>query len=161
QRVTWTNRHDRVAAELVFNVHSHFKLPSKDIGFTAKMLEILRVTPSDAIDALGRACEIQRVTLLDTALSDSAGPAGQVLSPHWDNAQLPQDPKAASDPQVLEDTKTALIAPLPRPVARGETVTVELEFTMRLPQKQGRWGQWQGVTFLSNWLPVLAYYDDK
>src|SRR5262245_17336567 len=100
QRVTWTNRHDRVAAELVFSVHSHFKLPSKDIGFTAKMLEILRVTPSDAIDALGRACEIQRVTLLDTALSDSAGPAGQVLSPHWDNAQLPQDPKAASDPQV-------------------------------------------------------------
>src|SRR5262249_56849434 len=72
-----------------------------------------------------------------------------------------QDPKAASDPQVLEDTKTALIVPLPRPVGRGETVTVELEFTMRLPQKQGRWGQWQGVTFLSNWLPVLAYYDDK
>src|SRR2546430_16175338 len=32
---------------------------------------------------------------------------------------------------------------------------------MHLPQKQGRWGQWQDVTFLSNWLPVLAFYDDK
>ena len=36
-----------------------------------------------------------------------------------------------------------------------------LDFTMRLPQKQGRWGQWNGVTFLSNWLPVLAFYDDN
>src|SRR5262249_14697915 len=31
---------------------------------------------------------------------------------------------------------------------------------MKLPQKQGRWGQWHGVTFLSNWLPVLAFYDE-
>jgi hypothetical protein len=32
QRVTWTNRHDRPAGELVFNVFSHFKLPGKDVG---------------------------------------------------------------------------------------------------------------------------------
>src|SRR5262249_6224680 len=43
----------------------------------------------------------------------------------------------------------------------GERVTVELEFVLRLPQVQGRWGQWRGVTFLSNWLPVLAYYDGQ
>ncbi|HEV8058469.1 MAG TPA: M1 family aminopeptidase, partial [Gemmataceae bacterium] len=27
--------------------------------------------------------------------------------------------------------------------------------------KQGRWGQWQGVTFLCNWVPVLAVYDEE
>src|SRR5439155_1076570 len=57
--------------------------------------------------------------------------------------------------------ETALVIPLPRPVKQGESVTVEIDFIMHLPQKQGRWGQWQGVTFLSNWLPVLAYYDDQ
>jgi hypothetical protein len=158
ERVTWTNPCDRPAAELVFNVHSHFKLPGKDVGFTAKMLEILRVTPSDALDTQGRCCDLRRVTL-------PGGPPGAdqpvVLSPRWENAQLPKDPQAAADPQVLEDTKTALVVPLPTPVGRGESVTVQLEFTLRLPQKQGRWGQWQGVTFLSNWHPVLAFYDDQ
>src|SRR5207253_3184687 len=24
--------------------------------------------------------------------------------------------------------------------------------------KQGRWGQWGGVSYLSNWLPVFAFY---
>jgi hypothetical protein len=31
---------------------------------------------------------------------------------------------------------------------------------MHLPCKQGRWGQWRDVTFLSNWLPVFAYHGD-
>ena len=28
-----------------------------------------------------------------------------------------------------------------------------------LPPKQGRWGQWHGMTFLAQWLPVVAFYD--
>ena len=31
---------------------------------------------------------------------------------------------------------------------------------MNLPKKQGRLGQWRDVSFLSNWLPVFAVYDD-
>jgi hypothetical protein len=46
QRVTFTNRHQRPAGELVFNAHSHYQIPDVDIGFMAKMLEILRVAPS-------------------------------------------------------------------------------------------------------------------
>ena len=53
-----------------------------------------------------------------------------------------------------EDSDTTLVVTLPRPVAHNESVTIEFEFVMQLPQKQGRWGQWKGVTFLSNWLPV-------
>src|SRR5262249_22655803 len=36
-----------------------------------------------------------------------------------------------------------------------------IEFTLRLPQKHGRWGQWLGVTTLSNWLPVVAVHDER
>ncbi len=50
--------------------------------------------------------------------------------------------------------------PLPQPVGPGESVTVELEYAMTLPNKQGRWGHWDGVTFLNEWLPTLAYYDE-
>src|SRR5438046_243245 len=39
QRVVWTNHSQRPADELVFNVHSHYKIPDADIGFMAKMLE--------------------------------------------------------------------------------------------------------------------------
>ena len=75
-------------------------------------------------------------------------------------------PTASGTPAVLDfhyegDTKTTLVVPLPRAVGPGEAVTVQLELTMHLPPKQGRWGQWQGVTTLSNWLPVLAYFDDQ
>ena len=50
--------------------------------------------------------------------------------------------------------------PLPVPVRTGETVVVELDYSMKLPKKQGRWGYWEGVTFLVNWLPMLAFYDE-
>jgi hypothetical protein len=131
QRVTWTNRHPQPTQELVFNVHSHYTIPDDDVGLLAKTLELLRVTPSESLDFGGPACEVQKVTL--------------------DQAELPF--------HYRDDNATALVVPLPQPVAQGETVTVALDFTVRLPPKKGRWGQWNGVTFLCQWLPVLAYYD--
>ncbi len=145
ERVTWTNRHGLPTQELVFNVHSHFKLPDDQIGVTAKILEILRMAPSEALDTEGHACEIHRVTV------ESPGCPPRLFDL----------PCAAPDgPHYRADNQTALVIPLPSTVNRGDKVAVELEFTMKLPQKQGRWGQWAGVTFLSNWLPVLAYFDD-
>lgn len=154
QRVIWTNTHDLPATELVFNVHSHYKLPEGDIGFTAKLLEIMRLPPSEALDTRGHACEIERVTFVDP---DGVGRTIDLTSPGG-GCQPPL--AAAALPHYRADNQTALVIPLSKPVGKGATVTVKLEFTMYLPQKQGRWGQWNGVTFLSNWLPVLAYYDN-
>src|SRR5262249_26070219 len=56
---------------------------------------------------------------------------------------------------------TDLVIPLPRAVGKGEAVTVVIEHTFNLPPKMGRWGQRQGVTFLSNWLPVVAVFDNQ
>ncbi len=74
--------------------------------------------------------------------SFSLPPGGPELAFHYDEKIL-----------------TALVVPLPRPVGPQESVTVDLDFKMRLPHVQGRWGQWCGVTFLAQWLPVLAYQD--
>ncbi|HEV2948647.1 MAG TPA: M1 family aminopeptidase [Gemmataceae bacterium] len=167
ERVTWHNRHEQAATELVFNAHSHYKLPPEEIGKVAKILELLRMSPGEGIDFDGHACDVQKVRI--------AKP--ETRNPKEDSET--QDPKETgekdSDFEIRisdfgfeevpfhfrPDNETALVIPLPRPVKHGESVTVEIEFIMHLPQKQGRWGQWQDVTFLSNWLPVLAYYDDK
>src|SRR5262249_39349084 len=63
--------------------------------------------------------------------------------------------------QWHKDLDTALIVALPEPVPAGGTVAVSLSYTMELPQKQGRWGQWKGVTYLTNWHPVLALHDSE
>ncbi|HJT78866.1 MAG TPA: M1 family aminopeptidase, partial [Gemmataceae bacterium] len=132
QRVTWINRHQRPAEELVFNAHSHYTVPESEVGLLAKTLEIMRMMPSDAISTGPPPLQVSKASLGDLDLPF-----------HY-----------------REDNNTALVVTLPRPVLQGESVTVTLDYVFELPQKQGRWGQWQGVTFLSNWLPVLAYYDD-
>src|SRR5205823_1032612 len=42
-----------------------------------------------------------------------------------------------------------------------QSVTVRLNFVVRVPPKKGRWGQWDGITTLAQWLPVVAVHDGK
>ena len=140
QQVTWTNRHQRLAADLVFNAHSHYKVPGDKVGFFAKTLEILRMTPGEALDTGGAPLQVDRVTV------------GASFAQPGKECELPF--------HFAGDTDTDLVVNLPQPVGPGESVTVVVWSTLRLPQKMGRWGQWEGVTYLSNWLPVVAVYDE-
>ncbi len=148
QRVTWTNHHQRSTRELVFNAHSHYEIPKKDIGFLAKTVELLRLAPSESLSFDGAACEINRVVGVSPGLAKTTyrpnGSSTGTMSYHFQ-----------------EDNPTALVVPLPQEVYPGESVTIDLIFTMHLPQRKGRWGQWGGITTLAQWLPVLAFYDNK
>jgi hypothetical protein len=129
QRVTWINVHDRPTDQLVFNAFAAFKFPGlKDVATQAKLLELERLAPSEALDVYGHCL-------------------------HLVGCSLPTS--------VPEDNQTALVVHLPAPLRRGESATVELEYTVRLPLRQGRWGLWQGVLSLANWYPVLAVYDNN
>ncbi len=140
ERVTWTNAHRCPANELVFNAHSHYEIPKNQIGFLAKMAEILRMTPGQNMDFGPPPLQVESVHLV---------------------MPVPGAPAAELPFHYRDDNPTALEIPLPHPVGPNESVTVEITFTLRLPQKQGRWGQWLGVTFLTNWLPVVAFFDEK
>ncbi len=144
QQATWTNPHAAPTRQLVFNAHSHYVVPSDQVGFMAKMLEILRVNASDALGVKDPPLELHRVGLLGYHGGKSPAVAGRDLAYRFEG-----------------DTNTTLVVELPETVGAGESVTVLLEFTMHLPNKVGRWGQWCGVTFLSNWLPVFAVYGHK
>jgi hypothetical protein len=163
QRVTFTNRHQRPAGELVFNAHSHYQVPDADIGFSAKMLEILRLMPSDALDldrAAGPPLQIRKIILYKPEAPAPVELPFYYAEPVYPDVSL----RKACAPELsrsgLEERATTLVVSLPGPVGQGESVAVEIDFDFRLPQKQGRWGQWMGVTTLSNWLPVLAVYDE-
>jgi hypothetical protein len=141
ERVTWTNTSARAADQLVFNFYPHYRVPEGDYLLLAKMLELLRMHPSQGIDRGGRHGVIAEVRLI-------AGNGSPLARPE----ALPFE--------IDADSPTTMRVPLPRPVNPGEAVTVELDFTIHLPNKQGRWGQWDGVTFLTNALPQLAAHDD-
>jgi hypothetical protein len=130
---TWTNMQARPTQQLVFNAHSRYVLPGKSFPLVAKTLELLRTTPSEALGSNEAAFQLHSV------LSQS----NQAL--HF---------------EFLGDTGTTLVVNLPRAVGPGQSVTVVLDFTMVLPPKQGRWGRFRDITFLSNWLPVFAVYGE-
>lgn len=132
QRVTWHNRHHRPTDELIFNAHSHYALLPQEIGLGAKTLEILRMSPGEGLDLDGSCLEVESVTMGEVSLPFS----------------------------YLPENSTALRVQLPQQIACGDSIVIEIRFSFRLPHKMGRWGQWCGVTFLSNWLPVLAVYDE-
>lgn len=133
QRTTFHNRHRRVAHELLFNAYPRYRAEGKELSLLAKTLELLRTPYREALDSQG-----QRLTVHQVWLGE------QRLDFHWH-----------------PDLPTALVIPLPSPVSQGESVTVILDYTLQLPQLQGRWGHYQGVTMLTNWYPVLAYYDEN
>jgi Peptidase family M1 domain/Omp85 superfamily domain len=133
QLVTWHNRHQRPAVDLVFNAHAHYAIRPDEVGFGAKTLEILRVAPHEGLDLEGPALEVERVRRGNQDLAFS----------------------------YLKENPTALRVELGMTVGQGESVVVEVYYSLRLPPKQGRWGQWEGVTFLTNWVPVLAVYDEN
>ena len=142
QQVTWTNRHKRVTGEVLFNVHSNYEPPhgSLDRLFLAKMLEIMRVPASQGIYDKSP-FELKTVSVL----------GGD-----------PKNLRAREVPfRFHQNQLTTLVVDLPQPIGEGQSVTLILDFDFHLPQKQGRWGQWKGVTFLSNWLPVCSVYDEE
>ncbi len=139
ERVSWTNRGTRPTKLLVFNAHARYSIPDQDVGLLAKMVEILRVAPKEALNFDGPALKMQQATLLA-----ADGKTAQPLAPTFDSADA-----------------TTMTLPLPFEVLPGASVSVELRFTMKLPAKKGRWGQWLGITTLAQWLPVVSVFNEK
>jgi hypothetical protein len=135
-RATWFNHSKRPAHELVFNAHSSYVVPEAEVGFEAKMLEILRMDPGDVLGVHDPCFEIDMIT-------------------------LPGDRPLDLPFRYEGDTKTTLVVPLPFEVQPGKSATIDIAFTFRLPEKQGRWGTWRGVLTLCNWLPVFAVFDEQ
>jgi hypothetical protein len=141
--VSWHNPSPTLATnELVLTFNPHYRIPEGDYLLLAKTLELLRLNPSHGIDRQGRHGTVSGTAL--HAINGRAVPGGQPLPFHF-----------------RHDIATAIVVELPEAVQPGNSVVVEFEASIRLPNKQGRWGHWDGVTFLTNALPVTAFFDDQ
>jgi hypothetical protein len=129
---TWTNPAQRPANDLIFNFYPMFKVPKGDELLFAKTLELFRMFPSYGFDKKGGHGVVRRLT----------GAGDRPLSF-----------------AVVPDNPTAFRVELPAEVPPGGSVTVTVEGTIRLAEIQGRWGQWDGIAYLSNAMPTLAYYN--
>lgn len=63
QVVTWTNTSSQPVDKIVFNAHAHYSVPDSDIGFMAKTLEILRLSPKESLSLDGPALEFDDVRM--------------------------------------------------------------------------------------------------
>ncbi len=174
--VTWTNASRTPVDKIVFNAHSHWSIAAKDIGLLAKIGEILRMSPKEAMSSEGPALHMEEVFYRgeskgksDPRKFDNDGkliPEGPRLPSLFPRPPTPAPPAA---PPVRvpvkhyfpEDNATALTIDLPEMLQPGESVTLELKFHLKLPPKKGRWGQWDGITTLVQWLPVVAVHGDE
>src|SRR5262249_47399951 len=57
-RATWTNPHPTPAHRLVFNAHSHYVVPSGEVGLFAKTLELLRMDPTETLGVTEPVCVV-------------------------------------------------------------------------------------------------------
>ncbi|MDR3622603.1 MAG: M1 family aminopeptidase [Paludisphaera borealis] len=133
ERLVFTNRSKIPVHELVMHVYPRFKVPEGDKIKLAKTMEVLRLSPEEALDPAGRRLEVTQVSI-------AGAPAGFEFDPKID---------------------TIMVVPLKQAVAPGGRVESVIDFTVDLPEQWGRWGSYEGITYLLNWYPVLAFHDDQ
>ncbi|WP_435005926.1 M1 family aminopeptidase [Tundrisphaera lichenicola] len=119
--------------ELVFHVYPRHRVEDGDRPMVSKTLEVLRLSPEEAMDAEGRRLEVAEARV-------EGRPVAVAFDPKND---------------------TVMMLPLAEPIVPGKSVEAEIDFSVELPDKWGRWGQHKGVTYLLNWYPVLAHVDDR
>jgi hypothetical protein len=137
ETITFTNTTKKPVTELVFNVHGRYTPPDDQIGFLAKMAEVLRMSPKESMSFEGAALDVKETLIHDP---------GNVLRP--------------ASFRYCADNACAMKVPLAQPVGPGQQITIDLVFDFKIPAKKGRWSQWNEITALAQWLPTLAVVDD-
>src|SRR5262249_51749873 len=112
ERVHFTNRSNSPTTELIFHVYPRYRVQDSDRAMISKTLEILRLSPEEAMDRTGGRMNVSAVE----------GGASK--------SRFEFDPNDA----------TIMIVPLANPVQPGEEATVSIRFSVELPNYWGRWG---------------------
>ena len=55
QVATWTNTSSQAVRDVVFNAHARYSIPDEDVGLLAKTVEVLRMSPKEALSFNGPA----------------------------------------------------------------------------------------------------------
>jgi hypothetical protein len=130
QQVQWTNPGTAPTSELVFQVIPNNKPSQETIALGSRTVESLRIDPRTALDERGRRFKLHSIKRGDRNLDACFS--------------------------AREDTH--MHVQLDQPVQPGETVAVDMTYSVSIPPVMGRMGRYRCVTNLLNWYPVLAVY---
>ena len=110
QKVTYKNRTNTAQSEVVFHVYPKYRTaPSAKLKL-AKTLEVLRLGPDEAIDPKGDRLQVQSVSI-----------NGQTVSPKYEG-----------------DDQTIMAIALNAPLEPGQSIQIDIDFTLDLPNQWGR-----------------------
>jgi len=112
QRVTFINRHQRPASDLVFNAHARYTIPDDQIGFMAKMAEMLRIAPKEGFYFDGPPLVVQEIGIVE---------GETIIQPAAHGAK---EKRRTCDYRYGDKNPCTIVVPLERPVGAGESVTV-------------------------------------
>jgi hypothetical protein len=62
----------------------------------------------------------------------------------------------AGRPVRVSADDTSTVVDLPAPLEPGERIAIEIDMAMTLPRYPERFGRWDDITLLGNWIPVVA-----
>ena len=77
ERVVFTNRSKVPVNELIFHVYPRYQVPDKDRIKLAKTMEVLRLSPEEAMDAAGHRMEVSRVVRREPGRAVRVRPQGR------------------------------------------------------------------------------------
>src|SRR5271157_502176 len=79
ERIVFTNRSNVPVSELVFHVYPRYKVPDKDRLKLAKTMEVLRLSPDEAMDTTGHRMVVSRVFLGNRSASFQFDPKDETI----------------------------------------------------------------------------------
>ena len=145
ETVTWRNISNITTQELQFHLYYNAWKNTQSTWMRERLLgrgNRLHGSPEDAWGWI----EITAVRLL------SENPVGPV--------DLTQDVRYISPDDGNLDDQTVLAVDLPSQVKPGETVTLEIEWTSRIPRTFARTGAIADYFFIAQWFPKLGVLED-
>ncbi|HEY3350679.1 MAG TPA: M1 family metallopeptidase [Thermoanaerobaculia bacterium] len=82
-----------------------------------------------------------------------------VTSMKWNGAELMKGSRFESPDDGNPDDRTVLVVPLPRPVAPGETATLEITWKAKVPKVYARAGYVRDFFFFGQWFPQIGVFE--
>ncbi len=96
----------------------------------------------------------------DADLADGWGSI-DVTSMTWEGQDLKKGSRFESPDDGNPDDRTVLSVPLPRPVAPGETIALEIGWKARAPKVCARAGYVRDFCFIGQWFPKIGVLEPK
>ncbi len=158
QILTWRNIQSEPTDELWFHLYWNGWRNSRSTWMLENRLRRRRSPLKDARDGDWSFQQVDTIRLLP---GDSAAARLEPTEEREGVVDLTSTIRYEAPDDGNPDDRTVMVVDLPRPVAPGETVRVELEWRAKIPRTFARTGFRGDYYFLAHWFPKLGVFEGE